>query len=228
MSEYEGFLRRWSRRKREVAQPSPTQRPDRPASELPVGSVAQETAAASATGAISSDSLVDLAKLPPIDSITAATDIRPFLAPGVPAELTRAALRRAWAADPAIRDFIGLAENQWDFTAPGGVPGFGSLLDGAQIHRMLAGIIGGGEPEGAGYGPPDSRPIPPSDEPETPHSVALVSSDPRDEVEMPPSTVIEQRAKSVVRRNNENAGQSTGQDDEQSPDPRRHGSALPR
>ena len=38
------------------------------------------------------------------NSITAATDIRAFLAPGVPAELTRAALRRAWTADPAIRD----------------------------------------------------------------------------------------------------------------------------
>jgi hypothetical protein len=41
--------------------------------------------------------------------------------------LTRAALRRAWSADQAIRDFIGLSENSWDFNAPEGVPGFGSL-----------------------------------------------------------------------------------------------------
>ena len=65
--------------------------------------------------------------LPPIESITAATDIRAFLAPGVPEELTRAALRRVWVTDPTIRDFVGLAENQWDFTNPDGVPGFGSL-----------------------------------------------------------------------------------------------------
>jgi hypothetical protein len=46
---------------------------------------------------------------------------------GVPADLTRAALRRAWASDPAIRDFIGIAENQWDFNDPNGIPGFGPL-----------------------------------------------------------------------------------------------------
>jgi len=35
--------------------------------------------------------------------------------------------RRAWAADPAIRDFKGLAENAWDFTDPTAMPGFGEL-----------------------------------------------------------------------------------------------------
>ena len=44
-----------------------------------------------------------------IESITADTDIRAFLAPGVPVQLTRAALRRVWETDPAIRDFVGLA-----------------------------------------------------------------------------------------------------------------------
>ena len=38
---------------------------------------------------------VELAKLPSIDSIAATTDIRPFLALGVPLRLVRAALRRA-------------------------------------------------------------------------------------------------------------------------------------
>jgi hypothetical protein len=56
--------------------------------------------------------------LPPIESIGAESDIRCFLAPGVPAELTRAALRRAWVVDPAIRDFVGLSENSWDFDRP--------------------------------------------------------------------------------------------------------------
>jgi hypothetical protein len=48
------------------------------------------------------------------------------LASGVPSDLTRAALRRAWSTDPAIRDFIGLSENSWDFNVRDGVPGFGS------------------------------------------------------------------------------------------------------
>ncbi|HEX2217149.1 MAG TPA: DUF3306 domain-containing protein, partial [Xanthobacteraceae bacterium] len=69
----------------------------------------------------------DVSMLPPLESISAETDIRAFLARGVPAALRRAALSRAWAADPAIRDFIGPSENAWDFTAPGGVPGFGPL-----------------------------------------------------------------------------------------------------
>ena len=56
----------------------------------------------------------------------------------MPVELTRAALRRAWVSDPAIRDFIGLAENQWDFTKPDGVPGFGSLELTAELRRMVA------------------------------------------------------------------------------------------
>ena len=69
----------------------------------------------------------DPASLPSIDATTADTDIIAFLQSGVPAELTRAALRRAWTSDPAIRDFIGVAENQWDFNDPNGAPGFGPL-----------------------------------------------------------------------------------------------------
>jgi hypothetical protein len=69
----------------------------------------------------------DPASLPSIDSIAADTDIVAFLKSGVPAELMRAALRRAWTSDPAIRDFIGIAENQWDFNDPNGIFGFGRL-----------------------------------------------------------------------------------------------------
>ena len=63
------------------------------------------------------ESLLDAVNMPSIGSIGAASDIRPFLASGVPEDLTRAALRRAWSADPAIRDFIGLSENSWDSNA---------------------------------------------------------------------------------------------------------------
>jgi hypothetical protein len=70
---------------------------------------------------------IDPASLPSLESIAADSDIIAFLRAGVPAELTRAALRKAWTSDPAIRDFIGIAENQWDFNDPNAIPGFGPL-----------------------------------------------------------------------------------------------------
>jgi Protein of unknown function (DUF3306) len=66
----------------------------------------------------------DTASLPPIPTISAGSDIRPFLSAGVPADLTRAALRRAWSVDATIRDFIGLSENSWDFNAGDGASAF--------------------------------------------------------------------------------------------------------
>jgi hypothetical protein len=84
----------------------------------------------------------DPADLPPIESISAATDIRAFLRAGVPAALTRAALRRAWLSDPTIRDFIGIAENQWDFTDPTAIPGFGPLLATDDLPRLVAQATG--------------------------------------------------------------------------------------
>jgi hypothetical protein len=83
------------------------------------------------------DTSSPLEALPTVDSITATTDIRAFLKPGVPDGLKHAALRRAWAADPAIRDFIGIAENQWDFNKPQDIPGFGLLDPLWAIERLV-------------------------------------------------------------------------------------------
>jgi hypothetical protein len=69
----------------------------------------------------------DPASLPPIDSIVADTDMQQFMHEAVPEELTRAALRSAWTADPAIRDFVGIAENQWNFNDHTSIPGFGPI-----------------------------------------------------------------------------------------------------
>jgi uncharacterized protein DUF3306 len=139
MSESENFIARWSRRKRNAAEeakaaPStdPGEEPREGRDSAPVVSGASE----------SSDAPFDVTKLPPIETITADTDIRAFLAPGVPAELTRAALRRAWAADPKIRDFVGLSENAWDFNAPGGVAGFGPLEMTDQLREHMMRMVG--------------------------------------------------------------------------------------
>lgn len=126
----EEFLKRWSRRKQEA----------KAAEEAPPPAETAVTAPAAPP-----EPEIDLSKLPSLDSITAATDITEFLRKGIPAELSRAALRRAWAADPGIRDFVGLAENAWDFTDPNAIPGFGALHGtpeqiGAMVERVIGGV----------------------------------------------------------------------------------------
>jgi hypothetical protein len=90
---------------------------------------------------VGTDARFDPTSLPAIETIGADTDITPFLQAGVPEELTRSALRKAWAKDPAIRDFIGIAENQWDFNDPDGIPGFGPLApvgNGLDVRDSIA------------------------------------------------------------------------------------------
>jgi hypothetical protein len=144
------FLERWSRKKiegeREASESSPA--PETPDASLPeIGGSPERHAKAEpiAPAEAAPKPEFDLASLPSLDSITAVTDIRAFLAPGVPKELARAALRRAWSADPAIRDFKGLAENDWDFTDPAAMPGFGTLPPGYDIKKILAQIFSDGE-----------------------------------------------------------------------------------
>lgn len=135
----EEFLKRWSRRKQEARQET------KPAEQPPSLPAEVDVAASDVfeTGT-EPDIDIDLSQLPSLEEITATTDITEFLRKGVPAELGRAALRRAWAADPAIRDFVGLAENAWDFTDPNAMPGFGAL-EGTpeQISAMIDRVMGG-------------------------------------------------------------------------------------
>lgn len=135
MSEPKNFVTRWSRRKLKAAERE---------NENKGPAVGREQAAAS-DGEIhknkptekSTPPELDISSLPSIESITAQTDIRPFLQAGVPADLRQAALRRAWVSDPAIRDYIGLSENSWDFNAPNSMMGFGSL-DSKLAKELLA------------------------------------------------------------------------------------------
>jgi hypothetical protein len=76
--------------------------------------------------------------LPPVESIGPRTNIRVFLLPDVPQVLHVAAVRRAWRMDPAIRDFKEMAENDWDFTATGGVLGFGEIDPNFDAQGMVA------------------------------------------------------------------------------------------
>ena len=135
------FLQRWSRRKLGVAEAEDVA-PSTPV-EAPSAGESQPVPQPPAEASSDAPAAFDLTSLPPIESIDATTDIRAFLAPGVPVELSRAALRRAWSSDPTIRDFIGIAENQWDFTNPDAVPGFGSLnFKEEEVRAMVSRLFG--------------------------------------------------------------------------------------
>jgi len=139
----ENFVSRWARLKRNAD----TQRRTEPALDpllLPQVDAApggaEATIAQPRIDAV--DDPFDPSSLPSIETITVNTNIRGFLQSCVPAELTRAALRQAWASDPAIRDFIGIAENQWDFNDPDSIPGFGPLLESDNLPGLLAQALG--------------------------------------------------------------------------------------
>ncbi len=136
----EEFLARWSRRKHEERAGA------KPDVEVPAPSDlrgAAERRPTPVAGEADAEPKPDLASLPPIDSITAATDITVFLRKGIPQELAHAALRRAWSADPAIRDFVGLAESAWDFNDPNAMHGFGPLdLSETDLAALIERVVG--------------------------------------------------------------------------------------
>jgi hypothetical protein len=135
------FLTRWSRRKHHAVKAEQTKSAPGEHHSIPEKATPIEPVDA-IEGAAPPEPVFDLKTLPPIESITAATDIRPFLAPGVPVDIARAALRRAWSADPRIRDFVGLADYDWDYHTPGSAAGFGPLEMTDELRQMVARIVG--------------------------------------------------------------------------------------
>lgn len=138
MSEREKFIDRWSRRKQEAeseAKQPDTKEPKSDALDNRDNGERSEDAAPAQHE--KKPPAFDSKSLPPLDSIVATTDIRAFLAAGVPDELKQAALQRVWRTDPAIRDFIGLSENSWDFNDPNGIHGFGPLEVTEQMRAAV-------------------------------------------------------------------------------------------
>jgi hypothetical protein len=148
MNEDRNFLSRWSRKKREAEElPQATAPAAKDAKPKESAAVAAPSGNTKAPRTEADEPKFDLASLPSIESIGADTDIRQFLRAGVPAELTRAALRRAWASDPAIRDYIGLSENSWNFNEPGAMYGFDNSDPGVDVKRLAEEMFGTkGEP----------------------------------------------------------------------------------
>lgn len=131
----DGFLSRWSKRKRAVAgeakaAPVATPAPPAPVAEEP-------------------EPEFDLSTLPALEDLTGTSDMSVFLQKGVPEALKNAALRRAWSLDPFIRDHIGPVECGWDFNDPGAMIGFGDLDESLDRGAMLRQILEGARREPA-------------------------------------------------------------------------------
>jgi hypothetical protein len=132
--EDKGFLARWSQRKREAKQPereAPVADADVPPGPAAEGDAAQP---------------FDLSSLPKLEDLTEATDITGFLRKGVPEHLRNAALRKSWALDSAIRNYVNPAlEYAYDWNTPGGVPGSSEIGAGVDVARLVSQIMGSGE-----------------------------------------------------------------------------------
>jgi hypothetical protein len=125
------FLARWSQRKQEAKQP------DR---EVPAAE-ANVAPAPVAEGDVPQE--FDLSSLPKLEEITSTTDITAFLRKGVPEHLRNAALRKSWALDPAIRNYVNPAlDYAYDWNTPGGVPGSSEIGAGMDVARLVSQIMG--------------------------------------------------------------------------------------
>jgi hypothetical protein len=228
MTAAETFASRWARLKRNSSlrrtTEAVTDTPGLPMSDVSAGATG---AAISQPSDAAADEAFDPAGLPSIASFTANTDIRGFLQSRVPAELTRAALRQAWASDPAIRDFIGIAENQWDFNDPNAIPGFGPLQAQDSLPALVARALVG--PEDCAEMSPK---VPLAVEPSLP---AVTHPEPADlDQRGPPTSDVSPSVDARgprEDRSGEGAAAGIGHIAEED-DPRRnrglHGSALPR
>jgi Protein of unknown function (DUF3306) len=129
-----GFLARWSLRKQQAKQPD-REAPDADA-EAPSGPAAEADA----------EPEFDLSSLPKLEDVTETTDITAFLRKGVPEHLRNAALRKSWALDPAIRNYVNPAlEYAYDWNAPGGVPGSSEIGAGVDVAQLVSRIMDGDE-----------------------------------------------------------------------------------
>ncbi len=152
----EGFLARWSRRKRmneaEARSDHRTQGVEQGAAPTPPASLpdapgspgtADRPPRCPETGEVIDEDLV--ASLPRLEDIRPGDDLSGFMRRGVPEALRRQALRRMWTTDPAIRDFVSPAlDYAHDYNTPGAVVGFEPLSESelesarAMVGRMFS------------------------------------------------------------------------------------------
>jgi hypothetical protein len=133
----EGFLTRWSRRKREIASEEVASPPSA------VAPPPVETASAS-------EPEPEMVEPPSLDLVDKDFDVAHWLKQNVPESWKLAALRRAWESDPAIAGYENPARDYaLDWNTPGGAPGYGPLSESDDVEAMVRNIFGDPPPEPA-------------------------------------------------------------------------------
>jgi len=218
-SDDKSFLARWSQRKQEAKKPEQ----DAPPAEIPEVEPAIDAEAPPE---------FDLSSLPKLEELTSSTDITAFLRKGVPEHLRNAALRKSWALDPAIRNYVNPAlDYAYDWNTPGGVPGSSEIGAGMDVARMVSQIMGSRETEidsgeaagdTASHGKTDLTPSPePVPVPDLPNEALRLS----DATIPEPEAGSTDEGESVARPQPEaNSAQESAATQHQV---RRHGSAKP-
>jgi hypothetical protein len=146
------FLARWSQRKRQ-AEPPDHETPLADAKVPPAPSAEADP-----------EPEFDLSSLPRLEDVTEMTDITAFLRKGVPEHLRNAALRKSWALDPAIRNYVNPAlEYAYDWNAPEGVPGNSEIGAGVDVARLVSRIMDGDESTHASPSAAEPEKQPPSE-----------------------------------------------------------------
>ena len=130
-SDGEGFLSRWARLKA------------KPDLEVPAHDSEVEINAPDISADVGlEENLLDPSAgddfiMPRLEDITPEGSIAQFLHKKVPEALRQAALRHAWTSDPLIRDFIEVAENQYNFNDPSSIPGWGEIGPDTDMQALL-------------------------------------------------------------------------------------------
>jgi Protein of unknown function (DUF3306) len=147
----DGFLSRWSRRKREVeaeakaaeikvAEPEPMQ-PDHLHNLKDIAPESPEAGEINANP--EAEPAPEFIEPPSLDIIDKDFDLAHWLKQNVPESWKLAALRRTWETDPFIHGYLNPArEYALDWNTPGGAPGYGPLTESDDVKSMVARIFG--------------------------------------------------------------------------------------
>ena len=111
----DGFIERWSRRKRTARRPRAEEGHADQTAQAPTAAVPEVEPPAGPPSEAAGDPEV-VAQLPDLDSLDDTTDFTVFLKEGVPDVIRRKALRKLWRVNPVLANLDGLNDYDEDYT----------------------------------------------------------------------------------------------------------------
>ena len=208
----DSFIARWSRLKGDAAARPGTAQPE-------AAQPGPEPGPSPAEAGPAQMSAEEIAALPPVDALTALSDITPYLRRGVPALLRNAAMRRMWSLNPAIRDYVDDAtEYAMDWNTPGAILGNGPLGAGDDAAAMARRLVGEVENAAGALAGAPAQDKPQAKTDERPAPTAPEAAEP---VVQPTAQPVAQPARVA------HAEVPDDPPKEPAPAPRRHGGATP-